>query len=364
MELFMIESRVRVLNFNRYQNPNPNAASTLDLYKQWASIQPGYVPTFFDWRLHVRCDDPAKRCRDPCDKNPNLRGPYAYTTNKDPESGLARINFCPLYFRTPNLKDTIKDSKDSSMGPTWKYDVNTYMMNKAHVWAHELMHVDWATNAKAYGPNDHVSDIQMWIQKSGEKKGELIVVKVKAYGPQPVKALALYGEGRGIWALRNADSLALYASVRYIQSQLDNVYPHLPLAPAPPQSAFNPNNPSSESAGTLSSDGAQRTGWSFYNNGTVGLPPIDTFSSLSQDPQCPGAFSLDTQSMPLDAFVDEDAESDPAYTINFDKFVTELDQAYVDQLDGWYSDLYKAEQCVVPSGCVNMDPKGCAITCT
>ncbi|XXG99705.1 hypothetical protein Hte_006046 [Hypoxylon texense] len=331
-----------------------------DLYKKWATIQPGYVTTPFDWRLHVRCDDPSKRCGDACSNDPKLRGPYAYTTNKDGESGLARINFCPRYFGTLNLKDAIDLGSDPQMDPTWRYDVSNYLMNKAHIWAHELMHIDWVTNAQPYGPNDHVADIRMWAKIVG---GEGVV---KAYGPQPAKGLARYGADGGVWTLRNADSLALYASVRYIQSQLGNVYPHLPLAPAAPTDAWDPNNRESDSVGALSPDAASRTAWKLYSNGTVGLPPVDTFGSLSHDPRCPGAFPLGATSMPLDDFVDEDAELDPAYAIEFDTFVTadKLDRGYVDQLNGWYSDLYKANQCVVPSGCVNMDPNGCDIACS
>lgn len=247
------------------------------------------------------------------------------------------------------------------MDPTWRYDVSNYLMSKAHVWAHELMHIRWVTNSHIYGPNDNVTDIRMWANLVGIGAGV-----VRAYGPQPVKGLARYGKDGGSWVMRNADSLALYALVRYIQSQLGNVYPHLPLAPAAPSNAWDPSNPESDSVGTLSADAASRTGWKLYNNGSVGLPPIDTFASLSHDPRCPGAFPLGTTSMSFGDFIDEETELDPAYAIEFDTFVTadKLDQGYVDQLNGWYSDLYKANQCVVPSGCINMDPKGCDIACT
>ena len=105
-------------------------------------MQPAYIPTWFDWSLHVRCDDPPRRCKDPCSADPAERGPWAYTTNHDPDSGLARINFCPRYFVTPDLEAAAKHSKDDIIGAPWKYNVGSYLMNKAHVWAHELMHVD------------------------------------------------------------------------------------------------------------------------------------------------------------------------------------------------------------------------------
>ncbi|OTA93939.1 hypothetical protein M434DRAFT_395173 [Hypoxylon sp. CO27-5] len=312
-----------------------------DLYKRWATIQPRYITTSFDWRLHVRCDDPKKKCGEICSKDPKLRGPWAYTTNKDDESGLARINFCPRYFGALNLKNAIDFGKNPVINPTWQYDVSRYMMNKAHVWAHELMHIKWATNAKPYGPNDYVADVRMWTKIVGVGEGV-----VKAYGPQPVKALARYGEDGGTWVLRNADSLALYASVRYIQNQLGNVYPYLPVAPAAPSNAWDPNNTESDSVGTLSPDDASRTGWKLYNNGTIRLPPVDTFGSLAREPHCPAAFPSGTKIMPPDDFFDEDAGLDPAYEINFDTFVTadKLDRDYVDQLNGWYNDLYKTNR--------------------
>ncbi|KAI0096051.1 hypothetical protein F4776DRAFT_658672 [Hypoxylon sp. NC0597] len=244
-------------------------------------------------RIHVRCDDPRKRCGDACNKDPKLR-------------------------------NVIDDVKGPEMGPIWRYDVSTEKMNKAHVWAHELMHIKWVTDSQPYGPNDLVGDFRMWVNIVGEGNGV-----VTAHVPQPVKGLAHYGADGGIWVLRNADSLALYDSVRYIQIQLGNVSPHLPVAPAAP------SNAGIRTALT-------QTAWERYHP----TPPVDTFGSLSHDSRYLGAFPLGTTSMPLDGFVDEDSEFDPAYAINLDTF-----------LNGWYSDLYKANQCVVPSGCNNADLK-------
>ncbi|KAI0478217.1 hypothetical protein F4859DRAFT_49976 [Xylaria cf. heliscus] len=126
-------------------------------------------------------------------------------------------------------------------------------MNKAHIWAHELMHVDWAVNALSYGPNKHIGDLQL-ILKANDKS-----ITVAAYGPQVVKALARYAQDTGEWVIRNADSLSLYATVRYIQSKLHNVYPHLPLAPAAPSDVRDPDSCESNLVSMLSSDKATQS---------------------------------------------------------------------------------------------------------
>ncbi|KAI1504900.1 hypothetical protein F5X99DRAFT_330494 [Biscogniauxia marginata] len=333
-----------------------------DLYKKWATIQPGYIPTPFDWRLHVRCDDPRRKCKNACDPNPANRGPYAYTTNKDADSGLARINFCPRYFQTLNLNDAIDNGNDPGMGPEWQYDVGSYMMNKGHVWAHELMHVDWTVNAESYGDNRHISDLRMTARGVGGHS-----ITVKAYGPQPVKALARYAVDTGEWVMRNADSLALYASVRYIQSRLGNIYPHLPLAPAAPSSVWDPNNRDSDSVETRSSDNASLAAWDLYGNGSVALPAVNNFYSYSHDPKCPTAYSASNGTAPGDDVHDEDAEDNPDYTFNFDTFASadDLGEDYSDQLNDWWRDLYQESGgvCVVPSGCYNAVPSGCAVVC-
>lgn len=304
------------------------------LYKRWATIRPGLFETPFDWRLHVRCDDPRKKCGDPCNKDLSKRGPYAYTTNNDTDSKLARINFCPRYFTAMDLGDAIKEGKRDLMGPEWMYNVQTYMMNKAHVWAHELMHVNWAVNAGKFGKNRRPADLRMKARKTDGTPWVF-----KAYGSGPVKALARYHDPIRYRVMENADSLALYASVRYIQSQLDDVYPHLPLAPAAPDTIWDPNNPESDSAGTLSDAQAHLGGWELFNNGTVGLPPVSPFRSGERD--CPGwEASEKTYIRSENDVYDEDGEYDPYYTFDFDSFVSggDLGENYKDQLDEWYED--------------------------
>jgi chitinase len=90
-----------------------------------ATIQPGYVPTPFDWRLHVRCDDPKLKC--PCG---TAAEPYAYTTYRDLDPQLARIDFCLNYFGADDLKDAIKYGSDPLLGPIWRGNLESYLPNK------------------------------------------------------------------------------------------------------------------------------------------------------------------------------------------------------------------------------------------
>lgn len=93
-----------------------------------ATIQPGYITLPFDWRIHVRCDDPKKLCS--CgggNKKPDLQ---AYTTNQDDDSGLPRINFCPLYFGLDNLDAAMKFGNDKEKAVEHWADMTNYVRNK------------------------------------------------------------------------------------------------------------------------------------------------------------------------------------------------------------------------------------------
>jgi hypothetical protein len=97
------------------------------------------------------------------------------------------------------------------------------------VWIHELFHIDWVSQAVQYGSNLHVTDIKIQVTLNSGAS-----VWMVAYGPSLVKILARWGLIAGSWVIRNADSLSLYLLTRYVQYQLGNIYPHLPLAPKPP----------------------------------------------------------------------------------------------------------------------------------
>ena len=55
----------------------------------------------------MRCDDPQLRC--PCD----VGQVYASMVNRDPSSGLVRINWCPAHFRLPSLDTVISIGKSN-----------------------------------------------------------------------------------------------------------------------------------------------------------------------------------------------------------------------------------------------------------
>ena len=59
-------------------------------------------------------------------------------------------------------------------------------------------------------------------------------VTITAYDPKFVKALAGYWMTPGMNVWTNSDNLALYAMARYIQKDIGNRYPHLPLSGGPP----------------------------------------------------------------------------------------------------------------------------------
>ncbi|KAH8811545.1 glycoside hydrolase family 18 protein [Xylogone sp. PMI_703] len=174
------------------------------IYVNLATIQPGYISTPLDWKIHVRCDDPKGKC--PCGIASDK---VAYTTNKDAQSGIARINFCPLYFSAPDLDAAMKNGNDKSLGH-----------------GYGSMHIDWVSQAGSSGSNKHVSDIKMSVETV---RGIKIT---PAYDPELVKSIARWGQ--------DTDSLTLYAMARYVQDALGDVYPHLPLAPIPPDMVYPP----------------------------------------------------------------------------------------------------------------------------
>lgn len=152
------------------------------IFKNFATLTPAYWP--FGWRLHVRCDDPDGICL--C--NSGLGNPFAYTTNKDAQSGLARINFCPRYFSTPSLNSVI--SSGQTLPAAQKYNMDRYWNTQGHVFTHETMHIDWVTGASSgsarYGNNEHVTDMLIQFRDSNDNK----LRTRKAYEPMNAKILA------------------------------------------------------------------------------------------------------------------------------------------------------------------------------
>lgn len=255
---------------------------------------------------------------------------------------------------SPTLKQVMKDGK--AAGEPGKFDVSNYLTSKASVWAHELMHIDWAIDAGRYGDQSHVTDLTLVVRDPTGKR-----VAARATGPQMTKALARYIPDTAFYTLQNADNLALYALVRYIQKDLGNVYPHLPMAPEPPERIQY-----SEATANLPFDRADDRGWVLYANGTALIAPMtNLWSDANLNSECEAsAINSDQPNvLPDDPSYDEDG---PAVEVTFDKFASEADLGadYMAEFDKWAEDFYKVE-CFVPSGCTNAAaPNGCAVLCT
>ncbi|KUI60668.1 Killer toxin subunits alpha/beta [Cytospora mali] len=243
------------INFNEaaaveYLGPPALVSSTQqtsfnNIFKNLATIQPGWGG-WFAWKLHVRCDDPENLC--PCGV-----GPIAYTTNKDADSGLARINFCQQYFYLQTLDDKMVFATTSFPVETYA-NVANYLQNQATVWIHELLHIDWVSTASTDANIAHVTDVKIQARfKSGKEW-------VKVYGAAMAKILGRLGHNTGGWTMKNADSITLYGFAKYIQNALGNIYPHLPLASQSPTGISTGNGDVVFSAEDL---------FTVYDNGTI-----------------------------------------------------------------------------------------------
>ncbi|RBA19327.1 hypothetical protein FPRO05_09430 [Fusarium proliferatum] len=169
----------------------------------------------FQWRLHVRCDDPSDVCK--CKPHTQL----AYTTNKDQESGKARIAFCPNYFLEPDLLKVIDENSKKELPIEHRADLNNYIRNKGRVWFHELLHVDWASGVD---PRYNIADLHALYVR-----GDQTIVKQKIYNPAKTKGLAAFPLDPAWWIKRSADNFAMYAMAKTVQKITGN-YPHLPFA--------------------------------------------------------------------------------------------------------------------------------------
>ncbi|KAI9170782.1 hypothetical protein HJFPF1_00255 [Paramyrothecium foliicola] len=296
-------------------NQGEQSAIQDELLMNLATIQPGYVTTPFDWRLHVRCDDPKNRC--PCGSK---RRVHAYTSNKDEKSGLARINFCPLYFGSQNLDDMMKFGGDKSMGEDWWTNLENYIPNKARTWIHELLHIDWVAKAKDYGSNQHVTDLVIRIATRSDD-GSIKHIFTKVYNPDLVKALARFGKDTGKWVMTNSDSLTLYALARYVQKAMGNIYPHLPLSPKAPDSVSSPGG--DDQTPFLISDL-----FSFGDDGVATVVNTGAVDDLVADSICD---------------LDEDVPDPPVLDVNVGFApASSFPASYINQYNTWYQGQVRA----------------------
>lgn len=93
------------------------------------------------------------------------------------------------------------------------------------MWIHELLHINWVSQAKNYGGNDQVVDLSVSFPLSKNPTQRRIQ---KAYMGRNTKILARYPYNTGTYVMRNADNLAIYALAHYVQGQIDG-YPLYPL---------------------------------------------------------------------------------------------------------------------------------------
>ncbi|KAL0469374.1 hypothetical protein QR685DRAFT_444120, partial [Neurospora intermedia] len=200
-----------------------------DIFLNLATIQPGYIFDPFAWKIAVRCDDWALQCT--CKLGSSKM--HAYIVNFDPKYKRASINFCDAYFASDTLDQAMENANKGYPLSYWA-DLTRYEPNQGATWFHELLHIDWVSLSGDYGDNERVVDLKLSFP---HKPSPLIY---DAYSPYLCKALARLRQNAADWTIRNADSLTLYALANYVQNKMGNLYPHLPLAPLPPDSAFEP----------------------------------------------------------------------------------------------------------------------------
>lgn len=219
----------------------PQQSTFNNIFLKLATIQPGYISTPFDWRIHVRCDDPDLECD--CGGSIQLTATVAYTRNDAPPDGIARINFCPRYFTRDTL-DTVMMNADLEKPLEVWANMYSYYRNQGAVWFHELLHINWVSMSQNYGHNQRITDIRIEFERK-LSNGAIVSQWTTAYGPLFTKTLARWSIATGLWTVRNADSFTIFALARYVQSKFD-LYPHLPLAPKPPTDVSDSNSGGSD----------------------------------------------------------------------------------------------------------------------
>ncbi|KAF2716096.1 hypothetical protein K431DRAFT_308066 [Polychaeton citri CBS 116435] len=175
----------------------------------------------FASRLHVRCDDPLKKCDCP---GPNKGIVTAYNIGVKKET-----NFCAGYFGLPDLARVLVYQPEG----LWEFVDKFY--NKG-TWVHKLMHMS-AVGHPVNPLDPHIIDqlVKQW-------KGIL-------YDPMNLDGNKdSYSSSFAKWAAQsdaviitdaidNAENYALFATAYYVQKNLD-YYPHIN------QPAISPTSPS------------------------------------------------------------------------------------------------------------------------
>lgn len=134
------------------------------------------------------------------------------------------INFCDPFFRTDSLSRVIEKGKKERERDV-KYNLNSYI-NRGYIFLHEMIHVDKIV--KPIGGKS-IRDLYIAYRDATGKRRER-----KVYGPYLTKLLArvtrMDGHDVGYWIRSTADNMPWYAMAVYVEKQLGNTFPSLPLA--------------------------------------------------------------------------------------------------------------------------------------
>lgn len=198
------------------------------VYKNLLTVTPGSVLNPVKWTIYVSCNDFANppRCetsrKDPCkspDDDVSDDRLIAYSANVPGTFNGPRINFCPVFFRTPTLGDAMLDT------PILPYPARAELqnyVNTATTMLHEMTHLFLGSDSIDDRPNPHPRDLQVaYNVKKDDGSFEKKLGSI--YGTQLTKILAMYnpdddwlGMDTGFYTQRNADNLALYCLAVYV----------------------------------------------------------------------------------------------------------------------------------------------------
>ncbi|KAF2465869.1 uncharacterized protein BDR25DRAFT_294415 [Lindgomyces ingoldianus] len=186
--------------------------------------------------IHVRCDDPMKKCQE-CTRKEGKH--VAYTIGNDPH-----INFCERYFDLPKLDDAVEKAAGNL---TSNLEIMSYY-NRATAWARQVMHISavgvgvvekavvnsqsqttfvWTTYQYT-GPLN-VSFLAGVKNEHPDTNGPNNIEALKyGYGANRAKLLAVLSTQMPYDALNNPDNYALYAQARYVMEK-KGLYPNFPV---------------------------------------------------------------------------------------------------------------------------------------
>ncbi|OAK94035.1 hypothetical protein IQ06DRAFT_363826 [Phaeosphaeriaceae sp. SRC1lsM3a] len=198
--------------------------------------------SWWDWKLHVRCDDPARECSSNTETYTVNGGEYisviaSITYEYDVLSKIPS-NFCDFYFRYTSLESTVDRVAGESNELTRDYLAR--YKTRATVWAHELMHV--ARVGK--------TDPQLFLPTMPDFEYGRDGTKWKQYLVVDAKWLALGDSSPDNAASHNPQNYTYFALANYINSK-KGFYPSGPVW----TSIMEPPLPGNNAGG--SSDGGE-----------------------------------------------------------------------------------------------------------